>query len=175
MPTLSAMAIIVNSPFSGEPVKVRDQDAGRAVRDEEGRIFYVLPRSDGNGYYGSITRAANTKDEQRALEMESKLAVSRGAVHDQVDVVRSRGGRGLRGKLVVAILAILVAILAYLFGPWGPLPWFEGLVEPVEEPVPSNPIPLERAPAGFAPDFSRETHYALDFDRGGGCTLRRAA
>ena len=33
------MPIVINSPFSGKPVKIRDQDVGRAVKDEEGRIF----------------------------------------------------------------------------------------------------------------------------------------
>ena len=40
------MPITIFSPHSGNQVKVRDQDAGRAVKDEEGRIFYVLPKSD---------------------------------------------------------------------------------------------------------------------------------
>ena len=46
------MPIVVNSPYSGESVKIRDQDVGRAVKDRDGKVFYVLPRSDGSGYYG---------------------------------------------------------------------------------------------------------------------------
>lgn len=51
----------INSPYSGDPVKIRTTDIGRAVKDTEGRIFYVLPRSDGKGYYSSITRKGGPK------------------------------------------------------------------------------------------------------------------
>jgi hypothetical protein len=118
------MPVTVLSPFSGRPVKVRDQDIGRAVRDEENRIFYVLPKSDGKGYYGAATRAGGPKDEARALEMENKQAVARGNVHEQVeslhDATGRRGGNGLRGKLVVLLLAVIVLTLAWLvkFSPW---------------------------------------------------------
>ena len=46
------MPIVVNSPYSGESVKIRDQDVGRAVKDRDGKVFYVLPRSDGSGRGG---------------------------------------------------------------------------------------------------------------------------
>ena len=109
------MAIIVKSPFSGKDVKVRDNDAGRAVKDEEGRIFYVLPKSDGSGYYGSITRSGSgaARDESRNEEMEDKVAVARGNVHENVEASRGGGG-GMAGKVIV-----LVFILAVLgFGAW---------------------------------------------------------
>lgn len=63
------MAIVVHSPFSGAPVKVREADIGRAVRDADGRFFYVLQTSDGSGYYGSPTRIANAADEQRVAAL----------------------------------------------------------------------------------------------------------
>ena len=60
------MAITVDSPYSGKPVKVREQDVRRAVRDEEGRIFYVLPRPDGSGFFGSKTRTRVSEPQQAA-------------------------------------------------------------------------------------------------------------
>jgi hypothetical protein len=46
------------------------------VRDEENRIFYVVPRSDGKGYYASLTRNGSTKDESRYLDLEKKDAIA---------------------------------------------------------------------------------------------------
>lgn len=59
------MTLTIHSPHSGHPVKIRDQDIGRAVRDEENRIFYVVPRASGEGHYGAITRKGSAKDEER--------------------------------------------------------------------------------------------------------------
>jgi hypothetical protein len=78
------MSIEVQSPFSGRPVKIRPQDVGKAVRDEEGRIFYVLPKRDGSGYYGAPTRAGGQRDEQRAARYEQRMAEAR-----QVNQARS--------------------------------------------------------------------------------------
>lgn len=111
------MGITVLSPHSGEAVKVRDQDVGRAVKDREGRIFYVLEKSDGTGYYGAMTRAGGEREEQRALKTEARSAeveehkqtVTGGGgvpVHDATGKKRSGG----LGKLI--LLLILLAILA---------------------------------------------------------------
>lgn len=58
------MPLEVHSPHSGRPVRVRDEDVGRAVRDESGRVFYVLARASGRGHYGSPTRAGSEKLER---------------------------------------------------------------------------------------------------------------
>lgn len=109
------MPIIVNSPYSGRPVKVRDQDLGRAVRDEEGRIFYAVPRSGGKGYYGAPTRHGSPKDEQRYLEMESKEAVAADArVQARSIAVHDATGRPRGGLRRVVLLVILLAVLATL-------------------------------------------------------------
>lgn len=113
------MAITVLNPFDGEPMKVRDNDAGRAVKDKQGRIFYVLPRSDGQGYYGATTRAGNPKEEQRAMELEVKTSAAQGHTHE---VVANKAGpkkSGMKGKLILLII-ILIAIVgawAFLLGP----------------------------------------------------------
>jgi hypothetical protein len=140
------MGITVNSPHSGNPVKVRDEDVGRAVRDEEGRIFYVLPRSDGKGYYGAVTRAPNTRDEARALQMENKIAVARGSTQEQVEVarepVRTRrgGGRFIAALVLLAILAALAWALSV-----GPLAeWRRSLMG---SPTPAAPATPPASPA----------------------------
>ncbi len=73
------MAITVDSPYSGKPVKVREQDVRRAVRDEEGRIFYVLPRPDGSGFVGSKTRTPARDPQQETAEPMPATADADGA------------------------------------------------------------------------------------------------
>ncbi len=133
------MAIIVQSPFSGQPVKVRDQDAGRSVRDEEGRIFYVLPKSDGSGHYGAPTRAGGPKDEQRALELEQKVAATKAhAQRQQRPVHDATGGRGRArpGRWILLFVLLALGAGAYLFtlGPLRDLaPW---ATTQTQEPTP---------------------------------------
>lgn len=140
------MPLTVLSPFSGRPVKVRDQDVGRAVRDEENRIFYVVPKSDGSGYYAAPTRKGSEKDEQRYAELEAKtdqsaqqVKAEHAAVHDATGPGRSGGG----GKFLLLLILIVVAAIAiYLLanGTQG-LPF-------IGEPGPTQP---EDAPADEAP------------------------
>ena len=106
------MPVTVLSPFSGRPVKVRDQDVGRAVKDQEGRIFYVIKKSDGSGYYGAPTRAGGPKDEARALELENKTILASGNTHEQVDAVHDATGKGRRGVRSGTLLVIIFLILA---------------------------------------------------------------
>lgn len=111
------MPIIVNSPYSGQPVKLRDQDVGRAVRDEENRVFYVLERSDGSGYYGAMTRQGGLKDEQRYDEMAGKMQQSEHHVQDEAvehtqATAKHKGGKG---KLVIFVLFVIVVALGYYF------------------------------------------------------------
>ena len=143
------MGIIVNGPYSGQPVKVRDQDVGRAVKDEEGRVFYVLQKSDGSGYYGAMTRAGGAKDEARALELEGKLGQRQQNVHEQVLNRTGNSGGGMK-KIVVLIivLAILLgAAWAVLMGPLkGVIPGTGGSsnttpATPAPAPVPSSALP----------------------------------
>lgn len=110
------MPIVILSPYSGCSVKIRDKDIGRSVRDEENRIFYVVPRSDGKGYYSSITRNGSPKDESRYLELVKKDAVVdvqkreelAKPVHDAMGKTRKRTvGRRF-------ILFLILVGLAYL-------------------------------------------------------------
>lgn len=120
------MPFIVYGPFSGKPVKVRDEDVGRAIRDEENRIFYVITRSNGDGYYTSPTRQGGAKDEQRYDAMMQKMMKSQNQAREEVAVVRDATGKrrsGISGKLVILVLFLIVAAIAYwtyknLWGQW---------------------------------------------------------
>ena len=112
------MTITVPSPHSGRPVKVREQDVGRAVRDEEGRIFYVLPKRESEGYYGASTRTGSDKDELHSSELEQSVVDEREAEADRPlphDATGRKRSNWRTRAMIVAIIAI-IALLAYLFG-----------------------------------------------------------
>ncbi len=121
----------INSPYSGQPVKVREVDIQRAVRDQDGRVFYVLLRSDGKGYYGSITRSGGRKEEQQYLAMEAKQArateVGQERSAAQIQAAATARRRSARGKLVILVLllAALAVVALWLFtgGPLGHVKW----------------------------------------------------
>ena len=147
------MPITIRSPHNGRPVKVREQDVGRAIRDDEGNIFYVLARSDGQGHYGSRTRQGSPEEEQHYQQIEAQPIAGPAApvaggesgearddtagrepdVHDATGPGRPRSE--LRWRMAAAVLilvAIFVAIvLAWHFWPGEPTP-------PVPEPVPEH-------------------------------------
>lgn len=106
------MPLIVLSPYSGNPVKVRDQDVGRAIRDEEGRVFYAVQRSDGKGYYASMTRNGSAKDEERYRELEAKTSRQADVARETVLTVHDATGRPRGGARRLVVLVVLLAILA---------------------------------------------------------------
>ncbi len=114
------MAIIVHSPHDGHPVKVRDQDLERAIRDGEGRIFYAVKRTDGQGYYGALTRKGSDKDEQRYLDMLEKMKTAREVgkqrseeqIHDATGKA-SRSG-ALRWVILLLLAGAIAAVMWYL-------------------------------------------------------------
>jgi len=110
------MPFVIHSPFDGTPVKIRDQDIGRAIRDKENRIFYVIPNSSGEGYYSAPTRQGGPKDEQRYARMMEKTAKTSQIVREEAATVQDATGRG-RGKglrkLVFLVVVIIVAVAAY--------------------------------------------------------------
>ncbi len=123
------MAITVYSPHSGKPVKVRDEDIGRALRDEEGRIFYVITRDDGKGLYASFTRKGSDKDQQRYDKLikqhTESLAQTIGdamtttgskpdqpVAHDATG--RKRRKRSLTRTAAGAFIALVIIAVAYV-------------------------------------------------------------
>ncbi len=135
------MGITVINPHNGEEMKVRDGDAGRAVKDKEGRIFYVMPKKDGTGYYGAMTRAGSDKEEARNQEMELKKGGARANMDAQMQS-RSSGGGGFFGtvKKLVKLLIVLAVLggltWAVLFGPLkGKIPYLPGYQDPAAAPA----------------------------------------
>lgn len=114
------MAIIVHSPHDGQPVKVRDQDLERAIRDGEGRIFYAVKRSDEQGYYGALTRKGSDKDEQRYLDMLEKMQTAREVgkqrsdeqIHDATGKASKSGA--MRWIILLALAGTIAALMWYL-------------------------------------------------------------
>ncbi|NBC11677.1 MAG: hypothetical protein GVY24_08125, partial [Planctomycetes bacterium] len=168
------MPITVLSPFSGRPVKVRDQDVGRAVRDEEGRIFYVVQRADGTGYYGSPTRKGSAKDEQRYTNLEAKTATSAAQVKTEHAEVKPHDatGPGRRARPLRWLILLLVLLLAAagiylaingtddlpLLSPSNQAPSPPPTEEPAPEPDSNAQRPPETEPRNFdaEPRISRE-------------------
>ena len=60
--------VTILSPYSGRPVKVREQDLGRALRDEQGRVFYIVEDPE-HGRYAARTRKGSPKDLERYREI----------------------------------------------------------------------------------------------------------
>ena len=144
------MPITVLSPYSGRPVKVRDQDIERAVRDEEGRIFYVVARPDGGGYYAAPTRKGTDRDLQRYDELQTKTAEQAGhaaAVREQSAYDATGPGRRLSPLrlLVVMLLLVMLAAAAYyvvtnfVLTPTAPLPTPGGGVD-LPSPLPTPEV-----------------------------------
>ncbi len=156
------MAIIVYSPFNGQPVKVREADVGRAIRDADGRFFYVLPRGDGKGHYGSPTRRGGPEHELRARELADAWEAEHGPVDPETvqtsapsvtagpagparGMHDATGRRRRNGPLIVAILLLaVVAVMAYmiLFGPLSQQAREarqQQQQQPMEHPYPAQP------------------------------------
>lgn len=158
------MPIIVNSPYSGRPVKVRDQDVGRAIRDESGRVFYALPRSSGDGFYGSPTRTGSPKDEQHADELAAKpietAAETPTAPPQPAPVHDATGRRRGRMRRVAVLLIVLAAIAAgvwyFLFHTPQGASMREQMFDTPASPSPDAPIgdppPTVPEPQAQAPD-----------------------
>lgn len=112
--------ITILSPYSGRPVVVREQDLGRAIRDEEGRVFYVVEDPE-HGRYAARTRKGSDKDLERYRAIQAKTAqldadpaaqASRSAqAHDATGARR----RNLQGIVVVLLLLLAAAAGGYVF------------------------------------------------------------
>lgn len=130
------MSMIVHSPYDGYPVKIRDQDLGRAIRDNEGRIFYAVLRSDGQGYYGALTRKGSEKDERRYIEMLEKMDRARevGAQRSAQQIHDATGKASGRGAWRWLVLIILLAVIAAVG-------WF--VLRPDKNSPPGTPSPVD--------------------------------
>ncbi|MEM7575951.1 MAG: FKBP-type peptidyl-prolyl cis-trans isomerase [Planctomycetota bacterium] len=177
------MPLTVLSPYSGRPVKVRDQDVGRAVRDEEKRVFYVVARPEeapvapadapsGGTHYASLTRHGSEKDlarydalvtkgavlEEHRTETAPARPVVGSAAHDATGKKRSPLPR-----LVVLLLSLIAIGFGVKFG-WDALserellpapPWSDlDLPGPEDVPgIPGEPILPDLDPPEGTPDL----------------------
>lgn len=159
------MPITILSPYSGKPVKVRDQDVGRAIRDEERRIFYIVDGTDGRGAYASMTRHGSDKDQERYRKLEEGTAAvaehvretsAPAAVHDATGKTR----RNPVGLVLVVLVLLALAGAAYVYFARPDLvPWLKqdpatpGQADPPASNDPGNntPEPQDNGGAGITP------------------------
>ncbi|MBI1367920.1 MAG: hypothetical protein GC162_04620 [Planctomycetes bacterium] len=118
------MSIAVVSPFTGHEVKVRPQDVGKAMKDDMGNMFYVLPRPDGEGYYTAPTKAGGQRDIDKYDAMLAKMnkAKETGAAGSAVQIAAAQRGGSAKSsggmvKLIIAAAVIGALAWAVLFGP----------------------------------------------------------
>ncbi|MEX2212905.1 MAG: hypothetical protein WD768_02180 [Phycisphaeraceae bacterium] len=146
------MWLDIHSPHSGRIVRVRDKDVGRSVRDEDGRIFFVLARPTGEGHYASLTRTGGPREEQNYDTMLAKQATAKASGEErstaQIHDATGRARSTLKGRLILLVIIVAVLAVAYLFtkgslgnGRW---PWESPPPTPVVPQQPVNPPP----PAG---------------------------
>ncbi len=113
------MWIEVASPHSGRMVRVRLKDVGRSVRDEEGRIFFVLDRSDGGGYYASLTRVGGAKAEKDYLDMLDKQDAAKASGEDrsqqQIFDATGKARSKLKGRVILVLILAALAAAAWAF------------------------------------------------------------
>lgn len=168
------MPITILSPYSGKPVKVRDQDVGRAIRDEEGRIFYIVDATDGGTPYSSMTRKGSEKDEQRYRKLESGSAQLSQTAREHVHQVHDATGKKRRNPVGVLLLVLILALAggaAYVYfvrpdlvpglqQDDSPDPNTPGAIQ--GEGTPGEGTPGDGADAGATSDAQRQGRAAID-------------
>lgn len=108
------MALTIKSPYSGKPVKVRDQDIGRSLRDESGHIFYVLPTADGTDYYAAKTRVGSLKEEQAYAELQpQEMAPTDNSTDSTTPAYDATGKRRKPWRLIVLLIILIFALAAF--------------------------------------------------------------
>ncbi|MEM6259943.1 MAG: FKBP-type peptidyl-prolyl cis-trans isomerase [Planctomycetota bacterium] len=111
--------VTILSPYSGRPVKVREQDLGRALRDEQGRVFYVVEDPE-HGRYAARTRKGSPKDLERYREIEAGVAkldsdADRPAANLQTHDATGSKRRNPIGLLLIVVLIAAAAALGYIY------------------------------------------------------------
>ncbi|WP_145446947.1 hypothetical protein [Mucisphaera calidilacus] len=106
------MSITVRSPHSGVPVTVRTEDVGRALRDESGRVFYVVAKSEGEGHYGSRVRGGSEADEARSAGWDAGEALPAVAEGGEGGVVHD--ARGVQRRSGVGVWVVVLVVVAGL-------------------------------------------------------------
>jgi len=133
---------------------VREQDLGRAIRDEEGRVFYVV-EDDEHGRYAARTRKGSDKDLERYRALQSKIATLEGEPKARTNAP-AFDATGKKRRNPAGIFLLLVVLLAaagayvYLQHPeWlgldssaaGPADPANPDAPPADEPKPAEGVP----------------------------------
>lgn len=140
---------IILSPYSGRPVKIREQDLGRALRDEQGRVFYVVEDPE-LGRYAARTRKGSPKDLERYRAIEAKAAeLDDDAQPSRDDIAKAHDAVGKKrknplGRLILILIVIALGLLGYVGLNY---PEWLGLGEPSNETEPQVPADRSHAPA----------------------------
>lgn len=149
------------SPYSGRPVVVREQDLGRAIRDEAGRIFYVVEDAE-HGRYASMTRKGSAKDLERyrALQAGTAPAMNGGGAaashasagshaqpHDATGIKR----RNPVGIALLVLVGVVIGAGAYVFvmhPEWVGMGRDDNTAPPQDPPTtpPTTPTPVTPGP-----------------------------
>ena len=144
--------VTILSPYSGRPVKVREQDLGRALRDEQGRVFYIVEDPE-HGRYAARTRKGSPKDLERYREIEANAAKldsdpdRPAATNLQAHDATGKKRRNPVGLLVVVLLLTAFAALGYVYlnhPEWLGLGAPEEETEDVDEAASVDPAPQDQ-------------------------------
>lgn len=112
--------VTILSPYSGRPVKIREHDLGRALRDEQGRVFYVVEDPE-HGRYAARTRKGSPKDLERYRQIESGVAkLDDGPVLSEAQVQQAHDATGSKrrnpvGRLLFIVILVLLAAAGYVY------------------------------------------------------------
>lgn len=146
--------VTILSPYSGRPVKIREHDLGRALRDEEGRVFYVVEDPD-HGRYAARTRKGSQKDLERYREIEANVA----KLHDEVGpdtqgILQAHDATGnkrqnMMGIALIVLIAIVMAAIGYAYIQYPE--WFDQQDEAGDFPTEADPAPLDADPQSALP------------------------
>lgn len=137
--------VTILSPYSGRLVKVREQDLGRALRDEQGRVFYIVEDPE-HGRYAARTRKGSPKDLERYRQIESGVAkLDSDDDRPAATALQPHDATGKKRRnpvgLLLLLVVLIVAALGYVFFNH---PQWLGLDTPASE------TPNQSAPDGEA-------------------------
>ena len=160
------MPITVLSPHNGHPVKIRDADVGRAVRDSDGRLFYTVERPDG-GYYAAVTRKGSPRCLERYERLErgeellprtvasadtaAPVAPNRAAA--ATGPIEVHDARGRRRVSPLRALILLLVLIGVVLAGWLGYQWLgqRGWLPDGAPTLPRLPLPGDGSPGNLEP------------------------
>jgi peptidylprolyl isomerase len=114
--------VTILSPYSGRPVVVREQDLGRAIRDDQGKVFYVVEDAE-HGRYASMTRKGSPKDLERYRALQDGKAPAPAGDNAAAALTNTAAGQaaaydatGVKRRNPVGIVMMLIALAVVAAG-----------------------------------------------------------